>query len=338
MANEKVARTLMVGVGSMARHHIHQMLAANDGTRITVMCEPERDNYKAACKIFDDKGLPPPPNEPDLAKLLKRHAGKLDAAFIITPHAYHHDQTVACMQAGLDVLLEKPMVMNAAEARSLMRERERTGRLLVVAFPGSLSPQIRQAVRSLRAGEYGAILTISGVVWQNWGPNTAGTWRQAPALSGGGFLFDTGAHLLNTVCELAGEDFEDVAAWLDNSGRPVETLGAVIGRLKSGVLVTLHACGEAIPSCASDVRVFCKQAILHTGIWGEKLEVQFNGNRPPQAIPVRDSMGVWEQFLAVRRNEMPNPCPPDVGLRMSRLWDAIRKSAKQNGAPVKCGA
>jgi len=112
----------------------------------------------------------------------------------------------------------------------------------------------------------------------------------------------------------------------------------VIGRLKSGVLVTLHACGEAIPSCASDVRVFCKQAILHTGIWGEKLEVQFNGNRPPQPIPVRDSMGVWEQFLAVRRNEMPNPCPPEVGLRMSRLWDAIRKSAKQNGAPVKCSA
>ena len=102
MPNDKIVRTLMVGVGSMARHHIHQMLAANDGTRITVMCEPDRDNYKAACKIFDDKGLPPPPNEPDLAKLLKRNAGKLDAAFIITPHAYHHDQTVACMQAGLD--------------------------------------------------------------------------------------------------------------------------------------------------------------------------------------------------------------------------------------------
>ena len=49
MLNQKIVRTLMVGVGSMARHHIHQMLAAGDGTRITVMCEPERDNYKAAC-------------------------------------------------------------------------------------------------------------------------------------------------------------------------------------------------------------------------------------------------------------------------------------------------
>ena len=91
------------------------------------------------------RGLEPPPNEPDLDRLLADYDGELDAAFIITPHAYHHDQTVACMEAGLDVLLEKPMVMNAAEACSLIEARDRTGRLLVVAFPGSLSPQIRAA-------------------------------------------------------------------------------------------------------------------------------------------------------------------------------------------------
>ena len=51
------------------------------------------------------------------------------------------------MEAGLDVLLEKPMVMNASEARSLIAARDRTAAdCLVVAFPGSLSPQIRTAV------------------------------------------------------------------------------------------------------------------------------------------------------------------------------------------------
>ena len=35
----------------------------------------------------------------------------------------------------------------------------------------------------------------------------------------------------------------------------------------------MHGCGEAIPSCASDVRVFCSQAILRTGIWGERLDI-----------------------------------------------------------------
>ncbi len=72
----------------------------------------------------------------------------------------------------------------------------------------------------LRSGELGPILNISAVVWQDWATLTEGTWRQQPELSGGGFLFDTGAHMLNTVSDLAGEDFADVAAWLEDDGRP----------------------------------------------------------------------------------------------------------------------
>jgi predicted dehydrogenase len=188
----------------------------------------------------------------------------------------------------------------------------------------------------LRANEFGRILTISGLVWQNWGPLTVNTWRQEPALSGGGFLFDTGAHMLNTVADLAGEDFSEVAAWFIQNGRPVETLAVAMGRLASGGLVTFHACGETIPSCASEIRVFCEKAILHTGIWGETLAVQYTGDQPPAPIPVPPSLGVWEQFLAVRSGRIPNPSPPEVGLRMAKLWDAIRASAANNGIPVKC--
>lgn len=332
----KPVRTVMIGCGGMARHHIRTMLRQLKTTTITAVCEPSAAAYEDTAALFDEVGLLPPPNQPNLQKLLEEQAGELDAAFIITPHAYHHDQTVACLEAGLDVLLEKPMVMNAKEAESLIAVRDRTKRLLVVAFPGSLSPNIRTAVKMLRTGDVGEILTISGVVWQNWGPNTVGTWRQKPAIAGGGFLFDTGAHLLNTISDLAGEDFAEVAAWLDNQGRPVETLGAVIGRLRSGALVTFHACGEAIPSCDSDIRVFCRDAILYTGVWGERLKIQRHGNQTPIKVPVPRSQGVWDQFLAVQKGRIDNPCPPEVGLRMARLWDAIQASAAQGGKPVSC--
>ena len=336
MARQPV-RTVMIGCGGMARHHLRSMYELRDSTQIVAVCEPSQSAYEATAALFEQAGVTPPPNEPDLEKLLVEYHGRLDAAFIITPHAYHHNQAKACMEAGLDVLLEKPMVINADEALSLIDTRNRTGRLLVVAFPGSLSPNVRTAVALLRSGAFGRLLTISGVVWQNWGPMTVGSWRQQPELSGGGFLFDTGAHLLNTVVDLAGEDIAEVAAYLDNQGRPVETLGAVIGRMRSGALVTLHACGEAIPSCHSDVRVFCERAILYTGVWGERLEVQYNGDKPPAAIPVPESRGVWEQFLAVRAGKQPNPCPPEVGLRMAQLWDAIQASAARGGATVRVG-
>jgi predicted dehydrogenase len=327
-------RVVIIGCGGMGRHHIRQMLKQTATTQIVAICDISPESYKLASAIYKEAGLTPPPNQPDLPTLLKEFA--LDAAFIITPHACHYEQTITCMEAGLDVLVEKPMVMNAAEAHGMMEVRDRTGKLLVVAFPGSLSPQIRKAYNIIHTGKIGRLLSISATVWQNWGPNTSNTWRQQPAISGGGFLFDTGAHMLNTIVDLAGEEFTEVAAFLDNNNRPVETLGVVMGRLASGSLVTLHGCGETIPSCNSNVYVFGEKAILRTGVWGEFLEMQKFGASSFRKVPVPVHMGVWEQFLDVRAGQMANPCPPEVGLRMARLYDAINSSAHLNGQPVKC--
>lgn len=325
----------LIGCGLIARHHLRMMLQQTDTTHIAVLCDPNFEAYELAAQLFREAGFTPPPNQPDFERCLADY--RLDAAFIMTPHRFHHDQARACLEAGLDVLLEKPMVMNAEEACSLIEARDRSGRLLVVAFPGSLSPQIRTAARLLHSGVLGRVQSISALVWQNWGDFSANTWRQQPEVSGGGFLFDTGAHMLNTVVDLAGEDFYEVAAFSDTNGRPVDTLSVVIGRLASGALVTLHACGESIPACASDLRVFTDQAILRTGIWGERLELQRAGRKQLRPIPMPPSLGVWEQFLAVRNGQSPNPCPPEVGLRMARLYDAIQASAARGGQPVKCG-
>jgi predicted dehydrogenase len=159
-----------------------------------------------------------------------------------------------------------------------------------------------------------------------------------PALSGGGFLFDTGAHMLNTVADLANQDFIEVAAWTDNRGNTVEIIGVVIGRLRSGALVTLNGCGDTIESCASDIRVFGTKGILRTGQWGERLELQRAGEAELTPVKVAASMGVWEQFLKVRAGEIRNPSPPEIGLRMARLWDAVKESAERGGQVVRTGA
>ncbi|MCB9150004.1 MAG: Gfo/Idh/MocA family oxidoreductase [Caldilineaceae bacterium] len=335
MTNQQPIRTVMIGCGRMAQGHMRAMLAQQDTTAIGVVCEPSAAAYDQTCALFSEHGLTPPPNEPDLARLLDQYGANLDAAFIITPHAYHYAQTNACLEAGLDVLLEKPMVITGAEAEGLIETRDRSGRLLVVAFPGSLSPQIRHAVQLLRTGELGRILTISGIAWENWRTPNMGTWRQIPEIAGGGFFFDTGAHMLNTITDLAGEDFADVAAWLDNCAMPVEILGAVMARLRSGALVTMNACGDTCTRSTSDIRVFCTQGVIFTDIWGKFLKIQRPGQAQPEAVEVPASMGVWQQFVAVRNGAMPNPCPPEVGLRMAKLWDAIRASAEKDGARVR---
>lgn len=322
----------------MARHHITMMLQQQNTTEIVALCDPSPQQLAAASALFEKAGLPVPATGPDLETLLKEFDGELDAAFIVTPHAFHLKQATACLESGLDVLLEKPMVMNAREARKLIKTTEKTGRLLVVAFPGSLSPQIRLAKEIMRRGDLGVVQSLNGVAWQNWKTNTANTWRQAPKLSGGGFLFDTGAHLLNTTCDLLGEDFVEVAAWLDNRGAPVDILATVMAKTKSGVYVTMNGCGDAFPTWASEILVIGTGGLLRTGIWGERLQLQLGKARglsfQPRNVKVPASLGVWEQFLDVRAGKMENPCPPLVGLRMAKLWDAINASAQQGGKPV----
>ncbi len=334
MEENKRVRVGFIGCGGMARHHITTMLQRTD-TQIAAICEPSAEAYAAAGNIFKLAGQPVPPNEPDWKAFIARYAKTLDAVFIVTPHAYHFAQAKLAMETGLDVLLEKPMVMNAQEAVALIETRDKTGRLLVVAFQGSLSPQVRAAAEMLRSGKLGSILNINAMAWQNWAGLTTGTWRQQTDLSGGGFLFDTGAHMMNTVADLAGEDFTEVAAWMENDNHPVDIRAVVMARLASGGLVTLNACGSAIPSCHSDIRVFCSKGIIRTGIWGEYLELQRHGAKRLTKVKSVQSIHVWEQFLNVRNGVTTNPSPPEVGLRMARLWDAIKESASLDGKPVK---
>lgn len=333
ITSQPPTRVGFIGLGAHAREHLADVLRESR-TEVVAVCEPAPAAYAAAAQMFDQHGVAVPPNEPDWTRWIATYAEQLDAAVIITPHVFHFEQTRACLEAGLDVLLEKPMVMTADEATALIETRDRTGRLLVVAFQGSLSAQVREAARLIQSGELGPILNISAVVWQNWSTLTEGSWRQRPEQSGGGFLFDTGAHMLNTVADLAGEDFAEVAAWMEDDGRPVDIRAVVMGRLASGALVTMNACGAAIPSCHSDIRVFTSKAIIRTGIWGELLELQRAGRGRLRKVRSITPIPVWEQFLNVRAGHTANPSPPEIGLRMARLWDAIRESAGRGGAVV----
>lgn len=346
MAFDPAVSAAIVGCGGLARHRVQEILAEFRSTSIPVVCEPSGEAFERMAALFEEAGRAVPVNVPDLASMLEEYGGQLDAAYVVTPHVLHFSQADACLKTGLDVLVEKPMVMNAEEARALIETRDSTGRTLTVAFQGSLLPHVRKASEMIRAGELGEVQGISGVIWQNWVGLSAGSWRMRPELSGGGFVFDSGAHMLNTVSDLAGEDFADVWALLDFQGGPVEINAVIMGRLRSGVLVTIHACGNTAKSCASDIRVFGSKAALRTGAWGESLEIlrsqpddwQEKGQRRDQGwepVEVRESRGVWEEFLSAREGVMDNSSPPELGLRMALLWDAIRESASQDGAPVR---
>ena len=165
---------ILVGAGGMARWHIRSMLKQRRTTRIVGLVEPGGAPRTATAEVFAEHDLACPPFYDRIGELLKAQ-GPADAAFICSPHKYHLEHARTCLRADMDVLLEKPMVMNAAEARRLIRVRDETGRLVVVAFNGSLSPAIRKARRMIEGNALGAFLRPLEVDWNCLSTTTSST-------------------------------------------------------------------------------------------------------------------------------------------------------------------
>ncbi len=316
---------IVIGTGGMARSHIRQMLDRKRSTSVVGFVEVSEKSRAATRAWMEERGCACPPFY-DSIKALVKAQGAADAAVIVTPHKFHLENTSDCLKAGMDVLLEKPMVLNAGEARRLIRVQKATKRLLVVAFPGSLSPAIRKAKELIKKGTLGKITAVNAWAHQHWKRATKGTWRQVPEVSGGGFLFDTGSHMVNTVVDLIGEPVTEVTALLDHCGTPVEINSSVGGRFKGGAMFTMTGAGDSI-FCQSGIQIFGDKGVLETGIWGERLRLMTLKKREFEPVPYPKYTGVWEQFEKVRGGRQKNPCPPEVGLRFSLLMDMIRKSA-----------
>jgi hypothetical protein len=227
------------------------------------------------------------------------------------------------------VLLEKPVVTDAEQA--VEPSGPETG-------PAAFRHRVQRQPLAAHPGGGGDDPPVSSARSSTSMPWSAGWRRHArdgrtdPAISGG--LCRPGARGRQHRCRPRERDVAQVAAWLEDDGNPVDVRGAVIARLASGALITMNGCGRAIPSLGSDIRVYCERGTLRTGIWGERLELQRSGAKSLRAVRSVRPKTLWQQFLDVRAGVEPNPSPPEVGLRMARLWDAIRESSARGGAVV----
>jgi predicted dehydrogenase len=253
--------------------------------------------------------------------------------YVSTPHTLHAEQAIAVVEAGLDLLLEKPMVTTVGEAERLIAARARGGSTVVIAFQGALSPLVLDTKRRASAGEFGELVSIAATIWEDWAWRYEGHWKQKPEVSGGGFMFDTGAHMMNTVCLLADAEFERISAYASNRGRAVDIVTAVAGRLANGALVTFTAAGEGPIGCASHIAFFYTKAIVRIDAWGAWREIITHGSPPvPERAEILDNP--MKTFLAIRAGAIENPSTVEGGLRFARLWDAVKASAARNGESV----
>jgi len=238
-----------IGTGGIAGWHAKQLLELPEAaiTALADVSEASLDRFAGQYKLEGAERYA------DYRDMLER--AQLDAVVICSPHTQHFAQAMDVLNKGLHVLIEKPMTCSSAEAEQLIAAAERTGKVLQVSYQRHFQPDILYIRDAIRSGAIGRLTSITASLYQEWKKGTTGTWRQDPSLSGGGFLMDSGSHIIDTLLWTTGLTPVEVKPQLERHGCPVEIDTFTSIRFAEGAVAGLNLVGNA--PCWHETYVFC---------------------------------------------------------------------------------
>lgn len=128
----------------------------------------------------------------------------IDAVYIITPNAQHHEQCLRVAAAGKHVICEKPMAINAKQGQEMVEACEKAGVKLLIGYRMHFEANTLEIVKRRNDGKFGDIKFFQGQCGFNIGDPTQ--WRLDPELAGGGALMDIGIYAINGTRYMVGEE------------------------------------------------------------------------------------------------------------------------------------
>ena len=280
----------------------------------------------------------------------------LDVVSVATPNRFHKPLTIAALRAGCHVLCEKPMAMNAAEARAMTAAAKKARRRIAINFSYRFKPESRALKSQVDSGVLGDVYFARTVWHRRRGMPKFGGWFSRKELSGGGPLIDLGVHRI------------DLALWLMGYPRPVWVLGATYGAIapeiarRRGVAFDVEDMavamirfenGATLEAEASWAANIAEKELMETrlfGVEGGLVQRNVNGTYEFEAELYVEREGAHYDMSLSRAAPGPETCMHDFvdaivgkrphiatgehGLRMMEILDAIYKSADR-GRPVR---
>jgi predicted dehydrogenase len=183
----------------------------------------------------------------------------IDVVSVVTPNALHHAICKSFLEAGIDVICDKPLTTTFAEAQDLLATVRRTGRLLGVTYTYTGYPMVREARALIESGALGAVRVVqveSALGWLS-GPrerdSKQAAWRTDPAQAGASFIVaDLGTHCFHLSEFVTGRRTAALTADLQTmvSGRRLEDNAHILLRFDNGargaMWVSAVAAGEQV--------------------------------------------------------------------------------------------
>lgn len=218
----------------------------------------------------------------EMARREAERADGIELVAIVTPNHLHAPVARAFLEAGIDVICDKPLAISVQEGRELAALVQARKRLLAVSYNYSAYPLLRHARELVRAGELGPLRLIQIEYAQDWLAEPLETqghkqasWRCDPALAGpAGALGDIGTHAYQLACFVSGLRATAVAAELSSllPGRQLDDNVQLMLRFDGGVRGALWA-SQVASGCENGLRL---------RIFGAKAGLEFNQEQPNQ--------------------------------------------------------
>ncbi|MBR0832343.1 Gfo/Idh/MocA family oxidoreductase [Bradyrhizobium manausense] len=192
----------------------------------------------------------------EMAKAEAARADGIEAVSIVTPNYMHGPVAKAFLEAGINVICDKPLTTTVAEAEELVALVRQTGRVFVVTHNYTGYPMIRQARAMIANGDLGEIRLVQAEYLQDWlterleasGQKQA-AWRTDPTRSGaGGCIGDIGTHAYNLACFVTGLELDELLAQLSTfvEGRRLDDDVQILLKWKGGAKGMLWASQVAV--------------------------------------------------------------------------------------------
>lgn len=289
---------------------VHRMAARVDG-RYQLLAGVFSSDAEKTKRSGAALGVDPARAYPSVDAMIageKARPDGIEVVSVVTPNHVHYVQSAACLEAGLDVICDKPLTTNLPDAEKLVKLAAEKKRLLGVTFNYTGYPMIRHAKQLIADGLIGKLRVVQSEYPQGWlatalektGQKQA-SWRTDPKQAGAGALGDIGSHAFQLAEFVTGEKVSEVAADVTAivPGRPIDDNVNVLLRFASGARGSLWASQVAIGHLNSH----------RLRVYGENGSIQWFQERPEELLVVE----VGEAPRAIRRGDPGTPTS-SVGL------------------------
>lgn len=271
---------------------------------------------------------------------LKMYAeAELDAVIVNTPHALHLQMVLDAADAGLHVLVEKPMAISLADCDVMMRACEQAGVTLVVGHIQHFLPEKVAAHEALASGKLGKLLMIRDFRSTNYRPGTRPAWFFDPVMAGGGAFMNIGGHCIDRSLWLADSAAETVdSRTLARFGVEVETDGYLNLHLRNGVEINIVIVSDP-PQRLDEILLICEEGTISCTPDRGTI-IRHHGQSSTLHVPSADNIqtGFTDQladFLATVNGASPQVSNNHARSIVETILAAYRSATSRKTEPVR---